>query len=129
MNGRFNPRIGTIRAFFYKIRALFFDFQKRTGEVSSPSPRPWRLIYWVEIFGWDTGDWYFGLRLSVEILEVKISGQDDEIKILGWGIGLTYWIEMLKIEILETNKILDGPGNGCVEGRDWRLGFWVEKLR
>ena len=83
----------------------------------------------MEIFGWDAGDWYFGLRLSFEILEVKISGRDDEIKILGWGIGLTYWIEMLKIEILETNKILDGPGNGCVGGRDLRLGFWVEKMR
>ena len=29
VNGRFNPRMNTIRAFFSKIKALFFDFQKR----------------------------------------------------------------------------------------------------
>ena len=34
LNGRFNPSRDTIRGFFSKIRALFFNFQKRGGEAS-----------------------------------------------------------------------------------------------
>ena len=30
----------TIRVFFLKTRVLFFDFQQRVGEASSPSPLP-----------------------------------------------------------------------------------------
>ena len=36
MIGKFKLKIDTVRAFFYKIRALFFDFQNRAGEALPP---------------------------------------------------------------------------------------------
>ena len=38
MNGKFNVRMDTVRAFFLQNQGTFFDFQKRAGEVSPPSP-------------------------------------------------------------------------------------------
>ena len=34
MIGKFKLKIDTVRAFFYKSRALFFDYQNRAGEAS-----------------------------------------------------------------------------------------------
>ena len=40
MDGIFNPKIDTIRAFFCQNQGTLFDFQKRAGEVSPPSCAP-----------------------------------------------------------------------------------------
>ena len=38
LNEKFNPEMITIRAFLPKMRALFSNFWKRAGEISSSSP-------------------------------------------------------------------------------------------
>ena len=40
LNGKFNLRMDTIRAFFSQNQGTFFDFQKRAGEVSPASCKP-----------------------------------------------------------------------------------------
>ena len=39
LNDKFYLQMTTIRAFFLQIRSLFFNFQKKVGEIP-PSPRP-----------------------------------------------------------------------------------------
>ena len=38
LNGKFNPKIDTIRVVFSQNQATFFNFQKRAGEAPPPPP-------------------------------------------------------------------------------------------